>query len=146
MTTPAATDYPVGLSRVAYHEEVGRVHRAVGAQLVAATLASQYLWIASFKGQVCDLTIGISALAASGESMVFDVLKNGVSILSSTYTVDSTITTKEVIDLFSRLTAAGKSFVEGDVYTVARTYTAGGGPTPLGATVVIMEPSVGPYT
>jgi hypothetical protein len=67
--------------------------------------------------------------------MVVDVLKNGVSILTSTYTFDRTKSADVQIEL--PLAAASANLATGDRLTVTRVYTAGGSPTMTATSVVI---------
>ena len=102
----------------------------------AATAAVVGLTPATQSGKITSLYLVSSDAAASGESMVFDVLKNGVSILSATYTFNSTKTADTQIEL--PLAAASANIAVGDRIAVSRTYTAGGSPT-MTATSVVVE-------
>jgi hypothetical protein len=82
-------------------------------------------------------------LAAAGESMSVDVLRAPVaggaaaSILTAPFVYDNT----KAIGWHPLPVAAGTVLNAGDIITVTRDYTAGGGPTPIGANVVQLEPS-----
>lgn len=140
MSTPNFDDFlsPMGEKQAA--KLIGQISAQSHLQATAADLVGAYLWTATFPGVLNDFYVTASAACASGESCTFDLLKNGVSVLSAVGTLDSTSTNNQV-NLFSKITAAGRAFTTGDVFTVTRDYTAGGGPTPLANTVVTIEPS-----
>jgi hypothetical protein len=102
--------------------------RAISPQLVAATLAADLAGIAEQGGLLTELFIQVEAVAAAGESMQFDVLQNGVSILTGPFTYDAADLPDVQLDVMPLL-AAPVTIAIGDVLTVARTYAAGGGPT-----------------
>lgn len=79
----------------------------------------------------------VEAAAASGESMVLDVLRDGVSILDDgPFTYDDTTGEPGVI---VRLPAIpGTHLAVGEVLTISRDYTAGGAATPIGANTVMI--------
>lgn len=112
---------------------IGKLMQATSEQKTAATLATSLMskGVATHPGKIRAiwLTLG-PAQPASGESMVFDVLKNGASILTSAYTHDSTTNTG-LVDLMFRLDATKQDIAVGDKLEVSRTYVAGGGPTPM---------------
>lgn len=112
----------------------GQSEQATAASLSAAPVVG--LTPATQNGKITSLYLVSSDNAASGESMVIDVLKNGVSILTATYTFDSTKSRDAQIEL--PLAAASANLVIGDRLTVTRTYTAGGSPT-MTATSVVAE-------
>jgi hypothetical protein len=117
---------------------IGFFLRGQSEQATAATLASSAmvgLTPATQNGKITSLYLVSADNAASGESMVFDVLKNGVSILTATYTFNSSSTKDAQIEL--PLAAASANVAVGDRLTVARTYTAGGSPTMMATSVVI---------
>lgn len=107
-------------------------------QATAADLAANYFFTAEFAGKIDELVVTSSAVCAAGESMTIDVLKNGATILTAT-TAYVAAATDKVIKLL--LDPNKASFVAGDVFTVTRDYTAGGGPTPLANTTVIARPT-----
>lgn len=111
-----------------------RIDRHASSQAVAATLSD--VMVVDVGGQIQALTAIIGATPAAGESLVVDVLRNGVSILSAPYTFSNALPGKVVRDL---VPVAGTTIVIGDVITINRTYTAGGGPTPIGPSRVILE-------
>ena len=138
-------DFP-GFSEPSIRKLIGKIEQQTSTQAAAATLAATPLFVAGFDGAVGDLSIITQNLMASGESIVVDVLKNGVTALSGALTVNAALGAAQgkVLPIFQLLTDAGKSFVKGDVYTVARTYVAGGGPAG-GANQVVLEASIGQY-
>jgi len=107
-------------------------------QAVAANLAAAFIWTAEFDGIMDEVVAQTHGAPAAGESMTFDVLKNGVSILKSVITLDSTDTT---LNDFGKIDPDKATFKAGDIFTVTRVYTAGGGPTPMTDTVVIIRPA-----
>jgi hypothetical protein len=115
----------------------GRINTIRHLQAVAASLSAQYLWTAEFDGGLTDAAVTNAAAFAAGESMTFDILKNGVSVLTAVATLSST-TGKHVR---ASLDPDKTGFAKGDVFTCTRVYTAGGGPTPATNTTVILEPS-----
>lgn len=112
---------------------LGQLFRASSEQKTAASLATSLMagGIARHKGTIQDIWLVSGAACASGESMTFDILKNGTSILSGVYTLDSTKPNKEPISLLSLLDPTKADITWGDKLEVTRVYTAGGGPTPL---------------
>jgi hypothetical protein len=114
-----------------------RIERLEFLQVAAAdqTSGNQHL-VDGDKTKVRGLYLLSAALPSAGESMVFDVKKNGTSILTATYTYDSTVTTKRV-DLLS-LVIADTSFADGDIVEVERDWTDPGTDT-ITTTKVVME-------
>jgi hypothetical protein len=144
MSKPNTHDYPANAPQSIYRL-IAQANRHENAQATAASLAASFLWVATFDGQMGDAFIQLSAVVASGESMTYAILKNGTTIMvgGTALTVDSTNgTAKAQIPLLSSLTETGRSFVVGDVFTVTRVYTAGGGATPMAYNVVVIEPSL----
>ena len=136
---PGATPYTI--NRI-----VGQIYRCKSEQATAATLAATLLWVATFDGRIGDAFVQLSAAVAAGESMTFDLLRNGASIMTggTPLTVNSTNgTAKAQIDLLTLIDPIKVSFVKGDVFTVSRVYAAGGGPTPMAHNSFVMEPSLG---
>lgn len=121
---------------------IGHIEQSRSTQVTAATSASDVLWHASFEGQVNDLYLLVQTKPGAGESMVYDVKKNGTSILTGTFTLNSDVSsTSQQISLKGLLDLTKVGFKPGDVFTVARTYTAGDTPAPLGVNTVVIEPS-----
>ena len=96
-------------------------------QAVAAS-TTIFAGTAHMSAQV-QVELQAGALPAPGESMVIDVLKNGITILSSAVTLDATTypTVRETIVIVE----ANNIVAKGDEFTVSLTYTQGGGPTPI---------------
>lgn len=107
-------------------------------QATAATLAAAHFFVAEFDGKLDELLAKAGATAAAGESMTIDVLKNGSTVLLNT-TAFAASGGNKVVSL--NLDPDKASFVKGDVFTVTRTYVAGGGPTPIANTTVIARPT-----
>jgi len=99
-------------------------------QAVAAT-AEEIAFIAPGDGELTSVQAVAGTAAAAGEDMACDVKVNGVSALSAAITLDDAAGT----DVQSG-TIATAAFSAGDKVTVARTYTAGGSPTPMTDTAV----------
>lgn len=119
----------------------GQMHKQSSVQATAADLSASHLWIADFDGVVGDLYAQLTAAIASGESMSYDVLKNGSSILSAPLVVSGVTAAKTLVDLYPSIDPTKYGFVKGDKFTVTRDYTAGGGATPMADNVVTMEPT-----
>lgn len=111
-----------------------RIDKLESGQGAAANLTTNEIVEAA--GKVLSLIFIANDIAAAGESLTIDVLKEGVSILTAPYAYDATAAAKTRIDL---PLVADTVFALGDLLTVSRTYVAGGGPTPLGANKVVME-------
>ena len=107
------------------------------AQAVAADLVGAHAFTAEFDGEIDEIVALAGAACAAGESCTIDVLKNGSTVLTSTAAF--TATSGKVVRL--ALDKDKKSFKAGDVFTVTRDYTAGGTPTPLANTTVIIRPT-----
>lgn len=123
---------------------VRKIHQAVSEQKTAATLAASLMngGVVSYPGVIKAIAIVLGPAApASGESMVFDVLKNGTSVLTSAYTYDSTkaALAGSIVDLTNLIDPTKAAVGIGDKLEVTRTYTAGGGPTPMTHTRVFVE-------
>lgn len=116
----------------------GRLEKIVSAQAVAATLTTtEILDIGGAQaGNIQDLTFVAEAVAAANEDITVDVQKNGVTILNNVLVYDDTLLPGELIRLDYDVDT---SFDVGDVVSVIRTYTAGGGPTPIAHTKVTLE-------
>lgn len=110
----------------AMNEMFKLINRKSSVQATAAT-ATLGTWVADYSGHIQEAQAVLGVLPASGESMVIDIRKNGSTILTGTLTVNSS-TTSKYTDMTSLISAALASFVPGDIFTVVRTYTAGGGP------------------
>jgi hypothetical protein len=121
---------------------VGKIEQQSETQTTTATAAGTFLWIATFTGQIGDLYVAMSEGMAAGESLVFDVQKNGATVLTGTLTV--ALGGSVIQPLLPSVDKALMSFVPGDLFTVDRTYTAGGGPN-APVTTLTMEPSTGQY-
>lgn len=119
--------FPPGQSPAAMERLFRQINRKQSLQATAAT-ATLGFWVAEFAGKIQEVELGLAVLPASGESMVFDVRKNGSTILTAAFTANPTTATAKRIDLSHLLSPSLSVFSEGDLFTVVRTYTAGGGP------------------
>lgn len=108
------------------------------AQLVAATLAQDYVGNMPFAGTIVGVYLAAQDDAAAGESMTYDVEINGTSALTGVYTQNDTIDTTQLLDLSSLIDPTANSFSVGDIIDTARVYTAGGGPTPIAANTLFI--------
>lgn len=122
------------MSGAAIRKVRAAIHEHVSAQAAAATLAST-VEVLNLSGSVQWAYALLAAAPAAGESLTVDVTKNGVSILTAPLAIDSTYSAGERIPL---PVIDGTSFELGDVVNVARTYVAGGGPTPIGPNKVVL--------
>jgi len=123
---------------------IGHIENSKSQQLTAATSTGDFIWQATFDGVLGDAEVSFYGTPASGESMVYDIQKNGTTVLSSTLTISSTTSGKT--QSFKSVFAPGSiHFVKGDVFTINRTYTAGGTPTPVAHNVVTLYPSIKRY-
>lgn len=143
MSTPTKEDWlqpgatPLGMSRIQ-----GQVNAKEHSQATAANGTADLLWHATFDGNITDALVQLSAVVGAGESMTYNLLLNGASILmgGTAITVNATNgLAKAQIDLFGSIDPTKKSFVKGDVLAVTRAYTAGGTPTPLARNTVRLE-------
>lgn len=119
---------------------MGKMQRAVSEQAVAATAAGGVMiggGPATHAGKILSAFVVLSAAPASGETMEYDLQVNGSSVLTATLTVNDTYSAGEQIEL--PLDPALLDIAIGDIVTVDRTYTAGGGPTPIANNAVHVE-------
>lgn len=116
---------------------IGHINKRASEQATAANLAASTLWIADFDGEIVDAHVQNSVVVGAGESMTFDILKNGVSVLSGIHTLAAATPAKTQTSILSLVTTKG--FVKGDVFTTTRAYTAGGTPTPLAHNSIAVE-------
>ena len=105
--------------------------RASSYQVTAATLAQNEM-IAPGPGSITAVKAVADVAAAAGESMTVDVKINGVTVLTAVVTLDDSAGT----DVQSGSLDTAVAFVEDDLISIERTYTAGGGPTPMTDTLV----------
>jgi len=141
MTAPSKYDFPPPMGDKQINKLIAQINRKEHIQDTAADLAAAHLWTAEWDGEIGDIIVSVGAACAAGESMTFDIFKNGVSILSAVITIDST--TAKYVNGYSKLST--KTFVAGDVFTCTRDYTAGGGPTPTLDSMVAIEPTIGSF-
>lgn len=123
---------------------VGKLEQKFSYQAAAAS-ATAVLWVATFPGLIGDLYAMFGTAPAAGESMTVDVQKNAVTMLTGLLTIGSTSVKTDQIHMQPLVDPAKNSFVIGDVITVVRAYTAGGGAAPMKDTFVYLEPSVKIY-
>jgi hypothetical protein len=90
---------------------------------------------ALYAGNIKSIFVISAAVAGVGETMTYDVLVNGASILTAPYVFSITSAAKAQIDL--PLDPAKVAVAIGDIITVSRTYVAGAVPTMTANTVVV---------
>lgn len=104
---------------------------AIDLQAVAAD-ATTTSFIAPAAGTILGVYAKSGATAAAAESMTFDVKIAGVTCLTAPISIAAAQTTVAQAGTL----AAAVSFTAGQVITIVRDYTAGGGPTPMVNTLV----------
>ena len=115
--------------------------RGISEQAVAASLATagaDRMTPCPQDLTIKDIYVISNLVCAAGESMTYNVLVNGVSILSGVFTLDSTKAAKTQHSLKSLITGS-LVLSAGDKVAVTRVYTAGGGPTPMGSNALYIE-------
>lgn len=126
---------------------VQKLHAQKNYQGAAANLAGSAIWQADHDGQIGDAEVLLGTASAAGESMTVDILKNGTSIMTGgTPVTIAASSAKGSYDLWSAIDPAKRGYVVGDLFTCSRVYTAGGTPTPMKDTTVIIEPCPTPFT
>ena len=97
-------------------------------QKVAASLTNSF--VARGPGKVVGVRAMVGgALAAAGESMTFDCKIGTTSLMNPVITIDSTIAAGKWVNGVKDESKV--TFVQGALVEMIRTYTAGGGPTPM---------------
>jgi hypothetical protein len=88
----AMLSVPPGLTLEARQKLLGKLFEATSEQLVAATAAASLFQngVVTQAFTITALYVVLSTAAAAGESMVIDVFKNAVSILTAPFTIDDT--------------------------------------------------------
>lgn len=118
-----------GQSRDRVMSRILKMHHDQGA---GADGTADLLGIVTQAGKVQYLEITIGTACETSESMTIDVLLNGVSILSAPYDIsDLAGAAKYEVPL-----AAVTNVAVGDVFTVTRAWTTGGGSDTLNGTRV----------
>jgi hypothetical protein len=112
---------------------LGLIGKLFNAQFVAATATQKQ--VARHSGKLRKILIGTANLAAGGESMVFDVQVNGVTVFTGTPTLVNVSSAVGLYDV-SALIVAGTVINAGDVISVVRTLAGG---STLTGTDVSME-------
>lgn len=111
-----------------------RIDRMVSSQAVAASASDPH--VTDLAGEVVAATVITGANRGVGESLTVDIQKNGVSILTAPLVLDNTLPGKTLRNLPVQ---PGTRFAVGDVVTFIRTYVAGGAPTPVGPSRIVLE-------
>lgn len=102
---------------------IGHVGKWHDEQQTAATATTQH--VAKHPGSVQRLLITTANLAASTETMTFDIQKNGTTILSATPVIAHTTTPVGVHDVTFLLAAAPTQINQGDIISIIRTLANG---------------------
>lgn len=108
----------------------------------AATSETRTVFVARSSGTILELAAGSISVATGNATVTIDLLKNGVSVLTSVLTLDSSNISRQV--KVGVLNGASVSLVSGDWLELVITATAGTGTLPTGvfASVKIdVEPS-----
>ena len=137
------TDLQTPLTEKSRAKLIGHINMADSLQTTAATLAGDHCWMATFDGRLGDAYVVLDADPSGAETMEYDLQKNGTTVLTGTLTLDNTASHEQQHSLKALFDDAEISFVTGDVFTVDRTYTAGGGAVEVNKLVI--EPSLAPY-
>ena len=107
------------------------------ASQVTAASETIPLGIATKSGTIVAASAASIVVAAAGESMAIDILKNGVTVLTAAITLDDTSTARTAVA--GVLDSTVVAVAAGDFFEAALTYTAGGGPTPMESIIVNLE-------
>lgn len=143
MSKPKFDELATSLMDMAAAKQIGKQEQLKHFQAAAADATEDPLGQVGFDGCIGDAYVLVGTACGAGESMTVDLLKNGVSVLTAVLTIDATTDTLNQIPL--PIDPALASFLAGDVFTTTRDYTAGGTPTPMANTTVVVEPSLKSY-
>lgn len=116
-------DYHMPISGPKQMQRVlGMIGRLMDVQQVAAgsAVSSTNKYTARHEGRLTRIEIDTVALAASGETMIFDVQKNGTTVLTATPEIVHTTTPVGLYDV-SSLIVAGTFVSVGDIISIIRT-------------------------
>jgi len=104
---------------------LGTILAVVDEQQTAATATTKH--IVRHSGLIKRLEVGTVAAPGAGESMTFDVQKNGATILTGGPLSIDQATAASPAGVFNATAAVipGSSVAVGDVISIIRTYTAG---------------------
>lgn len=97
----------------------------------AASSETTFAFLAMRAGAINDVIAVAETAAAAGEDMAIDVQINGVTCLTSAIVLDDAA---GVTPQVGTVDTAANTLARGDIVTIVRTYTAGGGPTPMANT------------
>jgi hypothetical protein len=123
----------VTLKKILAVLQQGRSEQAVAATAAGAALVNGTP--ALYAGNIKSIFVISAAVAGVAETMTYDVLVNGASVLTAPYVFSITSTAKAQVDL--PLDPTKVAIATGDIITVSRTYVAGGAPTMTANTVVV---------
>lgn len=110
-------------------------HRATYSQPnTTATTETRTLLVAYAAGTVLDVRAGCVGANVGAATVTFDVKKNGTTVLTGVITVSSSHAAYEDV---AGTVVGSPTYVQGDVFTVVITATAGGGTLGTGAFVAL---------
>jgi hypothetical protein len=98
-----------------------------------ATTTGRFLYMARGSGDITEFSAGVIVAGvtwAGGGQAVVDLLKNGVSAVSSTITIDGSTAALEAGEQGAGFSST--AYTDGDVFEVVITVTAGTGTVPKG--------------
>ena len=106
-------------------------YQPIYAQESATTAASEVrtLFIARGAGSLTSFNVGNIVACIGGATIVFDLKKNGTTVLSGTVTINNSHTARQQV----AGTISSASFISGDVFELHITASAGGGTLGKGA-------------
>lgn len=107
------------------------------AQQVIAASATLGMGVMGKTGTIKSAQAGSVVIAAAGESLEVDILKNGTTILDSAIVLDDSVTVR--IPVEGVLDSTTLQVEDDDFFEAVLTYVAGGGPTPISSTLVQVE-------
>ena len=126
MVVPANAVTDSSVSSVAAIQATKVVHqqlRSYAQPNTTATTETKTIHVARGSGNVTEFYAGSIAINAGAATITVDLKKNGVSILSSVITLNSSNTARVAV----AGTISSASYVAGDWFEVVATATAGGG-------------------
>lgn len=139
MSTVTQKDVKSPFGQRVINRVIGRMYRLRAYQGAPAT-ATVDVGLVQQASVIGDLYLLAHKTAAAGESLVIDVLVNGVSVLTARFTYDATQPKGKQVSLKSLLAGAPVHMAPGDLVQVAFAYTPGGSPALYGVEVTL-EPT-----
>jgi hypothetical protein len=132
MTVPgnAVTDASVRADAAIQCTKLQQQPQPVYAQPQGSAVATERkpIWVARGAGTIESLRVGVAVAAVGAATVTVQLKKNGANVLSAAVTIDNTTAAyAKLLGSFSDAT-----YVDGDVFEVDVTATAGGGTLPKG--------------